>query len=382
LSKGEDVARTLRIIEQLGASVEIDGEVVRVLGPYKGLRATKETLYCGNSGTTIRLLLGLLSGVEGQHNISGDASLSRRPMDRVAVPLRQMGVEIEGQGPTLTPPIRMHGRANLSAIDYEMPKSSAQVKSAILLAALRASSATTVRESVRTRANTEEMLIAAGVDVSSHDVGEGRVIAISPSRPRSCTWIVPGDPSQAAFFVVGGLIHADGNVIIPNIYDGPERTGFLSVLKRMGGDIVEQKGSSGTTVLAKASKLTGTEILSSEIPSVDEVPALTVAACAATGATTFVDMAELRIKESDRFAESIRLAQALGASVSIDGDNFTIAGLGDASNFKKFDFEAPDDHRMAMAASIAAYCGNGATIHGVESVNTSFPRFFDYLGEE
>ena len=381
LSKGEDVGRTLRIIQQLGASAAINGDTVVVTGPKDGLVATSEVLYCGNSGTTIRLLIGLLGGVEGRHQVSGDASLSRRPMDRVAVPLRLMGVEIEGQGPTLTPPISMRGATTLKPIDFDMPTASAQVKSAILFAALSAEGVTHVRESVRTRANTEEMFVAAGVEVTSRDVGAGRIVTIHPTRPAPQHWAVPGDPSQAAFFVVAGLIHNEGEVAVPNIYDGPERTGFLSVLRRMGGDIEETRGPSGINVVARSSKLEGTDISSSEIPSVDEVPALTVAACAASGVTRFIDMAELRIKESDRFAESIRLAHALGAEISVDGDNFEVTGLGSASAFKAFEFEAPDDHRMAMSASIAAYCGNGGVIHGVESVDTSFPGFFDFLSE-
>lgn len=380
-SKGDDVGRTLRIIQQLGAVAEAEGDYLAITGPKDGLSATSETLYCGNSGTTIRLLLGILSGIEGEHNITGDNSLSRRPMDRVASPLRLMGAEVDGSGEKLTPPIHLVGRNSLKAIDYEMPTASAQVKSAVLLAALRGSGVTTVRESVRTRANTEEMLREAGVSVSSEDVGEGRLVAITPSRPMPRNWVVPGDPSQAAFFVVGGLIHVDGNVVIPNVYDGPERTGFISVLRRMGGEVGEAKSSSGTTFTARTSQLVGTEISSREIPSVDEVPALTVAACAASGVSTFTDMSELRVKESDRFAESVRLARSLGATVTVDGDTFSITGLGSATKFPHFEFEAPDDHRMAMSAAVAGYCGNGATIHGSDSVNTSFPGFYDYLRE-
>ena len=379
LSNGEDVARTATILGQLGAKIDSGANEVKVTGPATGLRATDQVLYCGNSGTTIRLLLGILSGIEGKHQISGDASLSRRPMDRVAKPLGLMGVTITGQGEMTTPPLEMVGVTTTRAISYEMPKASAQVKSALLLAGLYGDGITTVIEDIRTRANTEEMLEYAGVAVTSIDNGPGRSVTVTPGRPKARLWTVPGDPSQAAFFVVAGLIHKRGDVQIAEIYDGGERLGYLSALSRMGGEIVRTQTDSGLRLTVSHSHLHGTTIHSSEIPSVDEVPALVVAACAAEGDTRFVEMSELRIKESDRFAESIRLAESLGSSVVVDGDNFTVTGLGDASAFSRFEFEAPDDHRMAMASAVAAICGQGGVIHGADSVETSFPGFFELL---
>lgn len=379
LSDGEDVGRTKVIIEQLGATVISDGDAIRVVGPLDGLRASSDLLYCGNSGTTMRLLLGLVSGIPGVHRLDGDASLRRRPMDRVAVPLARMGVQMEGEGAEVRPPVVVHGRQPVHAIEYDLPTASAQVKSAILLAALSGDGTTTIVENIRTRANTEEMLRDAGVEIESVDVGEGRRISIAPSRPKARDWIVPGDPSQAAFFIVAALIHPDAAVKIEAIYDGPERLGFLSVLDRMGGTIRRTKVSSGLELEALSSALVGVEIHSHEIPSVDEVPILVVAACAATGTSTFIDMSELRIKESDRFAESVALARSLGADVSIDGDSFSVTGLGTAANFSKFVFSAPHDHRMAMSAAIAGFCGAGAEIDGTESVLTSFPNFFELL---
>jgi len=379
LSNGEDVARTATIMRQLGAVIESGSNEVKVTGPTAGLRATDEVLYCGNSGTTIRLLLGILSGIEGNHKISGDASLSRRPMDRVIRPLGLMGVSIFGQGVTSTPPLEMVGVTTTTAISHSMPKASAQVKSALLLAGLYGDGATTVCEDIRTRANTEEMLEYAGVAVLTIDDGGGRRVTVTPGRPQARQWIIPGDPSQAAFFVVAGLIHSRGDVRINDIYDGDERLGYLNVLTRMGATIVKTQTDVGLQLAVRHSHLRGTTIQSSEIPSVDEVPALVVAACAAEGATRFVDMSELRIKESDRFTESVRLAESLGASVVVDGDSFTVTGMGAASAFNTFEFDAPDDHRMAMASAVAAYCGQGAVIHGAESVETSFPGFFDIL---
>lgn len=379
LSNGEDVRRTATIMSQLGAIIEVGPDGVTVTGPDEGLHASPETLFCGNSGTTIRLLLGILSGIEGEHHIKGDSSLSRRPMDRVAIPLGLMGVAISGEGEILTPPLVMDGRKTTKAITYEMPRASAQVKSAILFAGLHGDGDTMVHEDVRTRSNTEEMLKYAGISVNSISNGAGRTVSVTPGRPQARQWNIPGDPSQAAFFVVAGLIHPCGDVQIADLYDGAERLGYLSVLSRMGASIERTQTDIGLRLHVRHSGLRGTTILSTEIPSVDEVPALVVAACAAAGESRFVDMSELRIKESDRFAESVRLAEALGSKVVVEGDDFTVTGQGAASNFLEIDFDAPDDHRMAMASAVAAFCGHGGAIHGTESVETSFPGFFNLL---
>jgi 3-phosphoshikimate 1-carboxyvinyltransferase len=379
LSNGEDVARTSTILGQLGATIVRTIDDVVVTGPSGGLRASTEELYCGNSGTTIRLLLGMLSGIEGIHRITGDSSLSRRPMDRVAIPLGLMGIQISGQGDKLTPPLVVEGKRGTRAISYEMPQASGQVKSALLLAGLFADGSTTVSEDVRTRSNTEEMLQLAGITVTSVERGKGRTVTVKPGRPQPREWNIPGDPSQAAFFVVAGLIHPQGDVQIADIYDGAERLGFLSVLSRMGGAITRKPSPFGLRLQIRHSRLRGTTIHSSEIPSVDEVPALVVAACAADGESRFIAMSELRVKESDRFAESIRLAEALGSKVSIEGDDFVVTGLGSSRHFLRFEFEAPDDHRMAMSSAIAAYCGQGGVVFGAESVETSFPGFFELL---
>ena len=379
ISNGEDVARTAVIMGQLGATVEKLLDDVVVTGPSGGLRASDEELFCGNSGTTIRLLLGILSGVEGSHRITGDSSLSRRPMDRVAVPLSLMGIQVSGQGEQVTPPLVVVGKKVTRGIAYEMPKASAQVKSALLFAGLFGDGTTTVSEQIRTRSNTEEMLNFAGVSVVSVDEAAGRAVTVTPGRPQPREWNIPGDPSQAAFFVVAGLIHPQGNVQIANMYDGAERLGYLSVLARMGGDIRRTPNHLGVRLDVRHSPLRGTTVHSNEIPSVDEVPALVVAACAAEGETRFVEMSELRIKESDRFAECIRLAVALGSKVTVEGDDFVVTGLGGAQHFAPIDFDAPDDHRMAMSSAVAAYCGQGGVVHGAESVETSFPNFFELL---
>ena len=376
LSPGEDVASTSAILELLGAArVDEDGRV-RFHGPDEGLRPTTVALDCGNSGTTMRLLSGLVSGIPGTHHLVGDASLSRRPMDRVAVPLGLMGSTVRGEGSSLTPPLTIESPTQLRAINFRVPVASAQVKSAILLAGLFAEGTTTVEEDVRTRSTTEDMLVAAGLTLTSEPRGEGRRVTLTPGRPRRHDWLVPGDPSQAAYFAVLGAIHADATLEVLSVDDAPERVGFVSVLQRMGADVAIVDHGDFHALHARSSTLEGTEIHAREIPSVDEVPVLSVAACAASGVSTFRAMGELRLKESDRFAGSLALAERLGARVWSEGDDFFIEGLGSASKFLDFTFASSLDHRMVMASAVAGCAGNGCTIEGASTVASSYPHFF------
>jgi 3-phosphoshikimate 1-carboxyvinyltransferase len=376
LSQGEDVQATKQIMEQLGATTEAaDGQLL-VVGPDQGLRASDRDLYCGNSGTTMRLLAGLLGGVPGQHVLTGDESLSRRPMNRVATPLRQMGLTIEGTGESTLAPLQIVSPTSLKAISYVVPVVSSQVKSAVLLAALFADGPSSVTENIRTRRHTEEMLEEAGVAISVADSAEGRVIEIQPGRPLAHEWDVPADPSQAAFFVVLGVIHPAANIEIPNVYFAPERVGYVEVLRRMGANIEILESHEMANLSVASSALRATSIHANEIPSVDEVPILVVAACAAEGNTRFEAMGELRIKESDRFAQSIALARALGATVTVSGDDFVVEGLGSASKFQSFFFEAKLDHRMVMASAVAGIAGAGVELDDVGTVSSSYPDFF------
>ncbi|MHB1209791.1 MAG: 3-phosphoshikimate 1-carboxyvinyltransferase [Acidimicrobiales bacterium] len=377
LSSGEDVKSTSRIIQQLGAQRSDDESLVTINGPENGLRASEEPLNCGNSGTTMRLLCGVVSAVEGTHRLIGDASLSKRPMDRVATPLSLMGASIRGEGHRLNAPLEVIGTSTLRGIDFRVPTPSAQVKSAILLAGLHAAGDTIVRESVRTRTNTEDMLLDAGITVSSIDQDVGRVVVLSAGRPRTHQWRVPGDPSQAAFFCVLGAIHDDAHLVIHDVDTAPERSGFLSVLQRMGArvQLISHEGRSVITV--DSSELTSTEIYSHEIPSVDEVPVLAIAAAAARGVTAFRDMGELRVKESDRFKGSMMLASLVGCRVWNEGDDFFIDGLVSARAFSSFSVDAGLDHRIVMAAAVAGSAGSGCSILGAETVASSYPRFFE-----
>ena len=380
LSPGLDVAATSQIMVQLGARRhDVDGLVV-IEGPDEGLRPSERPLWCGNSGTTMRLVSGIVSSLEGTHHLEGDPSLSRRPMDRVAIPLGLMGATVTGEGARVTPPLTIHGRSDLRAIDYHVPTASAQVKSAILLAGLYAQGTTSVHEDVRTRTTTEDMLDQAGVSLTSHDVGEGRRVTLAPGRPRSHAWRVPTDPSQAAFFCVLGVIHPHADIEIVDVEDSPERIGFLRVLQRMGADLVERPGSSGVTLRARSSGLHATEIHSREIPSVDEVPVLSVAAAAAAGVSAFRDMGELRLKESDRFEGSMALARLLGCEVWSEGDDFFVRGLASADAFSSFAINAGLDHRIVMSSAVAGAAGHGCDIDGSDTVSSSYPGFFEDLG--
>jgi 3-phosphoshikimate 1-carboxyvinyltransferase len=376
LSDGDDVHRTLVAIRALGAEVTEDDGTVRVTGGRARLHSVAEPLDLGNSGTGMRLMAGVLAGIEGTTVLTGDASLMSRPMDRVAEPLAAMGATVAGQGERCLPPVEISG-GHLRAIDYRPPMASAQVKSAVLLAGVAAEGETVVREPVPTRTHTEDMLARAGATISVTDEGGDRVIRVQRSDLRPGTTSVPGDPSQAAFWIVGGLVVPGSTVTVSDVYLGPQRTGFLDVLRRMGADIEvrDQSGETGT-VVSRASALHGTEIRAEEIPSLDEVPILAVAAAVAEGRSRFLDVGELRVKESDRLAGTVAMLDALGAEASVDGDDLIVTG---GATIRAAQFDSAGDHRMAMAMAIAGTaCPSSVdvtTISGWGSVGTSYPRF-------
>lgn len=379
LSPGADVTATLRIVEALGAHVSREGTQFTVEGGRDVLHASSAPLDCENSGTGMRLLIGFVAGIPGRHHLVGDASLSTRPMDRVAAPLHEMGAVVTGHGERLVAPITVKHRP-LRGISYHVPVPSAQVKSAILLAGLWAEGMTTVTEATPTRPNTEEMIREAGGDVTIEASAAGRSVTVRPGPLRAHDWRVPRDPSQAAFFVVAGLLATEGVVSCPHLYGDHTRIGYLSVLQRMGASVSISNEESGlVTVAVVPSELVATTIDAGEIPSLDEVPILAVAAAAAEGQTRFRDVGELRIKESDRFARTIELVTALGATAHGHGDDLIIDGLGSARKFAPLVVAAHEDHRMAMAAAIAGLVGSGAEIHGFATVASSFPTFLDVV---
>jgi 3-phosphoshikimate 1-carboxyvinyltransferase len=379
LSSGDDVARTRAAIAALGAGVSTgDGAdgTVTVVGGRSRLSAPAAALDLGNSGTAMRLLAGLAATLAGTTTLTGDDSLRSRPMDRVAEPLGRMGAHVEGAGERCLPPVAVTGGA-LQGIEYTPPVASAQVKSAILLAGIAAAGETVVHEPVATRAHTEEMLAAVGADIEVEWEGSGKTVRVRRSVLQCGSYVVPGDPSQAAFWTVGATIVPGSLVTVDRITLSPERLGFLGVLRRMGATIeVSDYGNGTGSVTSYTCLLHGTVVEAAEIPSLDEVPILAVAAAAALGSTRFRDVGELRVKESDRLSGTVELVAAFGGEASADGDDLVVEGVG--GPLRPGTFDARGDHRMAMAAAIAgAACpaGRPSAISGWESVATSYPGF-------
>jgi 3-phosphoshikimate 1-carboxyvinyltransferase len=377
LSDGADVAASLSAVEAMGAGVDRhdDGTVV-VHGGRARLHSPEAPLDCGNSGTSMRLLAGLVAGFDWESELVGDASLSARPMDRVAEPLGLMGATVTGLGKRCLPPLLVRG-GGLHGIDWTSRVASAQVKSAIILAGLSAEGTTIVREAVTTRTHTEEMLVDAGADLTVEPWGEGRIVRVRASSLRPVERTVPGDPSASAFFAVAGCVVPDSAVDIAGVYSGPARLGYVSVLQRMGADITVIPGDPGTaTIRALSRSLTATEVRASEIPSLDEIPVLAVAAAVAEGTTVFSDVGELRVKEVDRLRAVADMVEAFGARATIDGDALAITGVGGPLHGARFDSRG--DHRMAMAAAVAALAarqGERSLITGFGAVETSYPTF-------
>ncbi len=368
LSDGADVVGTRRAVEALGVeTADEDGAVVVDGG---SLRQPDHDIDVGNSGTTIRLLAGLCAAHPFVTVLAGDDSITRRPMDRVAIPLRRMGATVDGRDDGRFPPLTIRG-GRLTGITYRTPVPSAQVKSAVLLAGLGAEGETTVEEDVPTRAHTEELLALFGADV---EVGHGWV-RVRRSRPAPFSYEVPGDPSQAAFWIVAACLVPGSDLVVEHLYLGPARAGFLDVLRRMGADLeVDHDPDLGTgSVRVRSAALVGTTVEGAEIVGLDEVPALAVAAAAADGPSRFVDVGELRVKESDRLASVADTLAALGSGAAVDGDALVVEG----GVLHGGRVDSHGDHRIAMAAAIAglASAGDPVTVDGWEAVATSYPGF-------
>jgi 3-phosphoshikimate 1-carboxyvinyltransferase len=393
LSDGADVAASLAAVEAMGVRVERsdDGSVI-LHGGRTLLHQPAAPLDCGNSGTSMRLLAGLVAGFAWETELVGDESLTSRPMDRVAEPLERMGATVHGSGPDRRPPLRVKG-GSLRGIDWTAKVASAQVKSAILLAGLSAGGPTTVREKVTTRAHTEEMLLEAGVDLTVEPWGDGRIVTLHPSALRPVTpRTIPGDPSASAFFVVAGCVVPGSRVEVEGIYQGPARLGYVAVLQRMGADVTVTSAADGTATIRStyarpdAAPLQATTVAAAEIPSLDEIPALAVAAAVAEGTTVFSDVGELRVKEVDRLQAVIELVTAFGATAWADTDTLSITGVGwpgQPAYLRGAHFDSQGDHRMAMAAAVAALAtvpAERSLITGFSAVETSYPRFADDLG--
>lgn len=394
LGQGGDNLSTAAALRALGVKVEIDGVRAAVQGVgFAGLQAPAAPLDCGNSGTTIRLLAGLLAGRPFVSTLEGDASLSRRPMGRITKPLRFMGAAIEGrQGDPerpndIFPPLVVHG-TQLQGIDYDLPVPSAQLKSALLLAALQAKGVSRISEPGLSRDHTERMLRALGAPLALD--GAQRLITVDTSgwsgKLKATALQVPGDLSSAAFLIVAALIVPDSDVTVENVGLNPTRTGILDVLQAMGADLTvtpegEVMGEPVGRVRARWSQLKGTTIDGElSLRSIDEVPALAVAAARAQGPSTFVELAELRVKESDRIASIARELGRAGFQVEVLPDGFTVEGA-PALEVRGGTVDPEHDHRIAMAGAILGLASGEETTVPAGEISTSFPTFADVLRE-
>jgi 3-phosphoshikimate 1-carboxyvinyltransferase len=383
LSPAQDVESTARCLQACGGSVRPfgDGRVsLEGAGAGASLRAPAEVLDCGNSGTTMRLLTGVLAGHDLEAVLDGDASLRRRPMARLAEPLQRMGAVVAPQ-PDGRPPLRVHGRRRLEAIEYLLPVASAQLKSAVLLAGLSAAGETIVVEPAPSRDHTERMLRMCGVEVA---VTGGRVV-LRPEMLQPFGIRVPGDLSSAAFALCLAAARTGSRVRCRGVTLNPGRTGVLEVLTAMGAEVEVTEGelAGGVEpcgdVEVRGAALRGVQIAGSLIPRViDELPVLAVLATQAQGVTEIRDAAELRHKESDRIAQVAAGLRALGADVEETAEGMAIVG---PVRLRGAELDAAGDHRLAMAWAVAGMlAAEGTTrITGAEVVAVSYPAFFDDL---
>ena len=382
--EGEDNLSTIAAFSLMGVNIERDGSRVTVEGRgLDGLQEPTDVINAGNSGTTTRLLLGLLAGRPFFSVITGDESLRSRPMKRVVEPLTQMGAVITGRKGSSVLPLSVSGR-RLKGIAYRTPVASAQLKSAILLAGLSADGETIVNEPEKSRDHTERMLRLFGVDVKT----SGNSTSVrSTNRLTGCKIIVPGDISSAAFFMAGAAFTTGSELLIKDTGINPTRVGIIDILKKMGGSIElnsvrESSGEPVGDILVRGSRLKGVDIDGSELlPAIDEFPIICVAAAFAEGTTRISGAGELRVKESDRIAVMSECLAAIGIKNTEIEDGIIIEGLG-AKNAKGGTIKSYGDHRIAMALAMAALrTETGVEIEGAASVDVSFPGFFRLLSK-
>jgi len=391
---GADVRTTAGIVATLGATVERlnerSGRVdYRVVSPGGAdLREPDGILDCGNSGTSTRLVAGLLAGRPLFAVLDGDASLRRRPMGRVVEPLAAMGASFGGRRGATLLPLAITGRRRLTAITYATPLPSAQVKSAILLAALAADGESAVSEALQTRDHTERMLRVRGVAVTGTTAADGRHVVrlAGPSAVRAVAETVPSDPSGAAFWLVAAAIHPDAELHLDGVSTNPTRRAIIDILRRMGADIEEHDRTSPggpdgeplADLVVRSSDLRAIDLSPADVAAaIDEIPILALAATAASGTTRIRGAGELRQKESDRIAGIADGLTALGARVRVTGDDIEIEG---GARLRGAVTETLDDHRLAMTFAIAGLIAEGETIvRRPGSAAISYPGFFREL---
>ena len=382
LSNGEDVMSTMSCLRGMGVEITAgttQGEYT-VAGRGPVLEEPTDILDAGNSGTSMRLLSGLLAAQPFMSVLTGDASLRTRPMRRIVEPLQHMGAQVMArQGGSLAPLVIRGG--SLQGIEYDLPVASAQVKSCILLAGLSADRETVIHQPALSRDHTERMVTAMGATVEE----DGLDLSLRPVALNSVDISVPGDISSAAFWIVAGLCHPNSRVLVRGVGLNPSRTGIIDALQAMGaGDslqLIDERTEGGEPVadlLVTPGQLRGTEIGGDMIPRIlDEVPILAVAACFAEGETVIRDASELRVKESDRIASTVEELSRLGANIEAREDGMVIRGTG---RLRGAACQSHGDHRLAMSMAVCGLLADGETeVHGASDASISYPSFWDDL---
>lgn len=378
--RGEDVLSTINAFRAMGVKIEEDDGEVTIYGSgFDGLKVPENALDMGNSGTSTRLIAGILAGLPFKTTLFGDDSLSKRPMDRIARPLRLMGAQVQGKTQRDLPPLIIEGTDQLEAIDYELPVASAQVKSAVIFAALQAKGITKIVEKEKTRNHTEDMLLQFGGEIAI----SGRTILIPGKQKLVGQEItVPGDISSAAFWLVAALIVPNSEIVLKNVGINETRTGILEVITAMGGQfaLFEQNEETKSAAIAiRSSELHGIEIGGELIPRlIDELPIIALLATQAKGVTVIRDAKELKVKETDRIAVVADVLNAMGASIVPTDDGMVIRG---GTPLHGATINTLGDHRIGMMTAIASLIVKEGEMELVraEAINTSYPEFFNDL---
>ena len=378
--RGEDVLSTMQVFRDMGVRIEDKGDLVEIHGcGFDGLQEPQHPLDMGNSGTSMRLIAGVLAGHNFSAQMVGDDSLSKRPMDRISLPLRQMGVEIAGQTERDLPPLTIHGNPKLKPIQYQLPIASAQVKSALIFAALQAQGESLIIEKDLTRNHTEDMLLQFGGQLKV-DGKEIRVVGKQELQAQEV--VVPGDISSAAFWLVAGLIVPNSKITLTNVGINETRTGILDVIQAMGGKLSVSEldeVAKSATITVESSDLHGTEISGELIPRlIDELPIIALLATQAEGQTLIRDAEELKVKETDRIQVVADALNSMGADIQPTADGMIIQGK---TSLKEASVHTYGDHRIGMMTAIAALLvkdGN-VELERAEAINTSYPDFFAHL---
>lgn len=378
--RGEDVLSTMQVFREMGVRIEDKGDLVEIHGcGFDGLQEPQRPLDMGNSGTSMRLITGVLAGQNFSAQMVGDDSLSKRPMDRISLPLRQMGVEIAGQTERDLPPLTIHGNPKLKPIQYQLPIASAQVKSALIFAALQAQGESLIIEKDLTRNHTEDMLLQFGGQLKV----DGKEIRVAGKQElQAQEVVVPGDISSAAFWLVAGLVVPNSKITLTNVGINETRTGILDVIQAMGGKLsvsdVDEVAKSAT-ITVESSDLHGTEISGELIPRlIDELPIIALLATQAEGQTLIRDAEELKVKETDRIQVVADALNSMGADIQPTADGMIIQGK---TSLKGASVHTYGDHRIGMMTAIAALLvkdGN-VELERAEAINTSYPDFFAHL---